>query len=70
MLDVGCGSGILSIIAAKLGASRVGAVDTDEEAVRVTKRTAPSTVSTGACRFTGSPFRPADGKADVMLQTS
>ncbi len=37
VLDVGCGSGILSIIAAKLGASRVGAVDTDEVAVRVTK---------------------------------
>lgn len=35
VLDVGCGSGILSIIAAKLGASEVYAVDIDEVAVRV-----------------------------------
>lgn len=31
--DVGCGSGILSMVAAKLGAERVYAVDTDEFAV-------------------------------------
>lgn len=37
VIDVGCGTGILSIIAAKLGASRITAVDIDEVAVRVTK---------------------------------
>lgn len=35
VLDVGCGSGILSIIAAKLGAKSVTAVDIDSVAVRV-----------------------------------
>ncbi len=35
VFDVGHGSGILSILAARLGASDVLAVDTDEEAVRV-----------------------------------
>jgi len=35
VLDVGCGSGILSIIAAKLGAKTVTAVDIDNVAVRV-----------------------------------
>jgi ribosomal protein L11 methyltransferase len=35
VFDVGSGSGVLSILAAKLGASEVLAVDTDEEAVRV-----------------------------------
>lgn len=35
VLDAGCGSGILSIAAAKLGASDVLGVDIDEEAVRV-----------------------------------
>jgi ribosomal protein L11 methyltransferase len=35
VLDLGCGTGILSIIAAKLGASAVTAVDIDEIAVRV-----------------------------------
>jgi ribosomal protein L11 methyltransferase len=37
VLDVGCGSGILSIIAAKLGAKEVVGVDIDEVAVRVSK---------------------------------
>lgn len=37
VLDVGCGSGILSIIASKLGAKSVKAVDIDEVAVRVAK---------------------------------
>lgn len=38
ILDVGCGTGILSIIAAKLGASRAVAVDVDEVAVRITSQ--------------------------------
>lgn len=33
--DVGCGSGILSIVAAKLGAKRVTAIDLDEMCVKV-----------------------------------
>jgi ribosomal protein L11 methyltransferase len=37
IIDVGCGTGILAIIAAKLGASFVTAVDIDEVAVRVAK---------------------------------
>ncbi len=37
IIDVGCGTGILSIIALKLGAKKVTAVDIDEVAVRVTK---------------------------------
>lgn len=35
ILDVGCGSGILSVAAAKLGAARVVALDIDEVCVRV-----------------------------------
>lgn len=37
LLDIGCGTGILSIIAAKLGANNITAIDIDEVAVRVTK---------------------------------
>ncbi len=37
VLDAGCGTGILSIVAAKLGAASVTAFDIDEIAVRVTK---------------------------------
>ena len=36
VLDVGCGSGILSVAAARLGAAAVTAVDIDDEAVAVT----------------------------------
>ncbi|HEY9122576.1 MAG TPA: 50S ribosomal protein L11 methyltransferase [Brevefilum sp.] len=36
VIDVGCGSGILSIAALKLGASHVIAVDTDEQSVKST----------------------------------
>lgn len=37
VVDLGCGTGILSIIAAKLGAKAVTAVDIDEVAVKVAK---------------------------------
>ncbi|RCX17981.1 [LSU ribosomal protein L11P]-lysine N-methyltransferase [Anaerobacterium chartisolvens] len=37
VIDVGCGTGILSIIAAKLGANHITAVDIDEVAIRVTR---------------------------------
>ncbi|MEW9123004.1 MAG: 50S ribosomal protein L11 methyltransferase [Thermotaleaceae bacterium] len=36
--DIGCGSGILSIVAAKLGANRVIGIDLDEVAVTVSQR--------------------------------
>ena len=36
MLDVGCGSGILSIIAAKLGASDIQAIDIDPDSIAAT----------------------------------
>jgi ribosomal protein L11 methyltransferase len=40
VLDYGCGSGILAIAAAKLGAARVDAVDVDPQAVQVTAENA------------------------------
>jgi ribosomal protein L11 methyltransferase len=40
VLDYGCGSGILAIAAAKLGAARVDAVDLDAEAVATTRANA------------------------------
>lgn len=38
VIDVGCGSGILSVAAAKLGARKVIAIDKDEVAVRVARQ--------------------------------
>lgn len=40
VIDIGCGSGILSIAAVKLGASRVVAVDIDQAAIRSTRENA------------------------------
>jgi ribosomal protein L11 methyltransferase len=40
VLDAGCGSGILSLVAAKLGATTVAAVDSDDICVRVTQENA------------------------------
>lgn len=40
VIDIGCGSGILAIAAAKLGAASVRAVDIDPEAIRVTSENA------------------------------
>jgi ribosomal protein L11 methyltransferase len=37
VIDVGCGTGILSIIASKLGAGQIEAIDIDDIAVRVAK---------------------------------
>jgi ribosomal protein L11 methyltransferase len=40
LLDVGCGSGVIAIVAAKLGCSPVVAVDVDPAAVDATRRNA------------------------------
>lgn len=40
VLDFGCGSGILGLAAAKLGASQVTAIDHDEKAIEVTRQNA------------------------------
>jgi len=40
VLDVGCGSGILAIVALTLGASRARAIDVDPDAVAVTRENA------------------------------
>jgi ribosomal protein L11 methyltransferase len=40
VLDLGCGSGILAIAAAKLGASRIVAIDVDPQAIKATRANA------------------------------
>jgi protein-L-isoaspartate O-methyltransferase len=40
VIDVGCGSGVLSLVAARLGAGRVIGVDLSEEAIEVARRNA------------------------------
>lgn len=74
VLDVGAGSGVLSIAAARLGAARVDAVDVDPTAVQATEENvARNDVGRIVRVAQGSlgeawPFRkPATGRYDVVL---
>ncbi|HEY3076554.1 MAG TPA: 50S ribosomal protein L11 methyltransferase [Burkholderiales bacterium] len=64
VLDYGCGSGILAIAAAKLGAARVDAVDLDPKAIEVTRENARvNAVAVGAYL----PEALAPGRYDVLV---
>ncbi|MFN3705741.1 MAG: 50S ribosomal protein L11 methyltransferase [Thermoflexales bacterium] len=67
VLDVGCGSGILSILAAKLGASVVLGVDTDAEAVRVSRENAALNGVADRVRFAHGSFELADQVHDWAI---
>ncbi len=56
LLDVGCGSGVLSVAAAKLGFAPVSALDVDEVALEVT---AANAAANGVAVDVGTAFRRA-----------
>jgi ribosomal protein L11 methyltransferase len=56
LLDVGCGSGVLSVAAAKLGFAPVTAVDIDEVALEVTRENA---AENGVVVDVAAEFRPS-----------
>ena len=65
VLDVGCGTGILAIAAALLGAGHVEGVDLDAEAVVSTRRNAAANDVTVTARLGG--VEAATAQADVVL---
>ena len=70
VIDMGCGSGILSVVAAKLGAGRVVAVDEAPDVVEVGKLNAESQgVSDVVTFYEGDLFEPLpeDLRADVII---
>ena len=67
VLDVGCGSGLLAVAAARLGASCVVAVDVDPEAVRATAATAAANGVSGAVEVSVGPVAEVDGPFDVVV---
>jgi protein-L-isoaspartate O-methyltransferase len=69
VIDVGCGSGVLSFVAARLGATRVIGVDLSPEAVEVAGRNAERLGLTDTVEFrVGDLLEPARGvQADVII---
>ena len=67
VLDVGCGSGVLAVAAAALGAERVVALDIDDEAVRVTRRNAEANGVADRVTVSTTPVTEVDGDFDLVL---
>jgi ribosomal protein L11 methyltransferase len=67
VLDVGCGSGILAIAAAKLGAASVLGVDTDPIAVEATTANAGRNGLSEAIAARNGSLPTGDGRFDVVL---
>jgi len=67
VLDVGCGSGILSIAAVRLGAASSRAIDIEEDAVLVTERNAALNEVAPSIRASTAPLSEIEGVYDVVL---
>jgi len=67
VFDVGCGSGILSIVSAKLGAKEVFASDVDEVAIKVTKENIKLNNLKNIQVFKSNLLDNFEGKADVIV---
>jgi SAM-dependent methyltransferase len=70
VIDIGCGSGVLSIVAAKLGAGRVFGIDTAPDVVEVASRNAAREgVDDVTTFYRGDLFDPLppDVEADVII---
>lgn len=67
VLDVGCGSGILSVAAARLGASSVRGVDVDGDAIPVARENARINRVASRTRFSATPVERLRGAYDLVL---
>lgn len=67
VLDVGCGSAILSMIARRLGAARVVGVDVDETAVEVARENLKVNDLAGQIELSTTPADEIDEQFDVVI---
>jgi ribosomal protein L11 methyltransferase len=66
VLDVGCGSGILSIAAVGLGVEQVVGVDVDETAVEIARENLKCNSKSGSAHFSTTPL-PRLGTFEVVV---
>lgn len=67
VLDVGCGSGVLSIAAIRLGAASAIGTDIDPDAVLVARRNAELNGAAEHARFSTEPLAEISGLYDIVL---
>lgn len=68
VIDIGCGSGILSIACGKLGAKKVLAIDKDENAVKVARENIKrNNLDRCIKAIKGDKFQGVDFKADIIV---
>lgn len=67
VIDVGCGTGILSIIASKLGAFKVTAVDIDEAAVKASKENVKINSVDRNIEVLKGELKTVKGKANIIV---
>lgn len=68
VLDLGCGSGILAIAAARLGATRILAVDTDPQAVSATRENVAANNVSGRIEVREGSLEPRAGERfDIVV---
>lgn len=67
VLDVGCGSGVLSVAACLLGAAEATAIDVDADAVGVTARNAEANGVTSRVHASSTPVAEVTGAFDVVV---
>jgi len=67
LLDVGCGSGILSITALRLGAASALGIEMDEDAVKVARRNARLNGVDAGFEASTTPLVEVEGMYDVVL---
>ena len=67
VLDVGCGSGVLSIAALRLGAASAVAIDIDEDAVIVARRNAEINGVASQLEASARSLNEIDGVYDIVL---